>query len=116
MEALIAAIYLDHGLEVARGFVLTHWHERFQNVAEARRDPKTELQEWAHRAAGAPPTYELLKRSGPDHEPVFTVLASVPNHEPAEGRGRSKRIAEQNAAETILLREGVWKADGAQTT
>ncbi|KTR06158.1 ribonuclease III [Aureimonas ureilytica] len=115
VEALIAAIYLDHGLEVARSFILTHWEERFGQVAEARRDPKTELQEWAHKQAGVPPVYEQIERSGPDHEPVFTVRASVPNYEPAEGRGRSKRIAEQNAAEVILLREGVWQSEPGKT-
>ncbi|WP_019995728.1 ribonuclease III [Aureimonas ureilytica] len=109
VEALIAAIYLDHGLEAARSFILTHWDARFHDVAEARRDPKTELQEWSHKQAGVPPTYELIERSGPDHEPVFTVRACVPDRAPAEGRGRSKRIAEQNAAEVILLREGVWQ-------
>jgi len=113
VEALIAAIFLEHGLEPARDFILRHWGERLQGAVNARRDPKTELQEWAHKRAGLAPVYELVERSGPDHEPVFTVRATLADVLPAEGRGRSKRIAEQNAAETILLREGVWDAPAA---
>ncbi|WP_062211932.1 ribonuclease III [Aureimonas sp. AU12] len=113
VEALIAAIYLDHGFEPARAFILKHWGARLDGAVHARRDPKTELQEWSHKRTGMPPVYELVERSGPDHEPVFTVRATVREVEPATGRGRSKRIAEQDAAETILLREGVW--DGVPT-
>ncbi|WP_182085832.1 ribonuclease III [Aureimonas sp. ME7] len=109
VEALIAAIYLEHGLEVARGFILERWASHIAAPQVARRDPKTELQEWAHKRSGAPPTYELLDRSGPDHEPVFTVRASVAKVVPAEGSGPSKRVAEQRAAEAILTREGVWE-------
>ncbi|WP_279477915.1 ribonuclease III [Aureimonas sp. SK2] len=113
VEALIAAIYLEHGLEVARAFVLERWAPHLAGPQVARRDPKTELQEWAHKRAGTPPRYELLDRSGPDHEPVFTVRAAIEGIEPAEGRGPSKRVAEQQAAEAILLREGVWEPEPA---
>ncbi|WP_062229009.1 ribonuclease III [Aureimonas frigidaquae] len=108
VEALIAAIYLDHGYAAARDFVLKHWEHRLTLKAAGRRDPKTELQEWAHRRVGKPPSYALLDRSGPDHEPVFTVSATVEGVEPATGQGRSKRQAETQAAEAILMREGVW--------
>ncbi|KAA0971029.1 ribonuclease III [Aureimonas fodinaquatilis] len=111
VEALIAAVYLDHGYEVARDFILRHWEHRLHSAASARRDPKTELQEWAHRATGAAPSYELLERSGPDHEPVFTVRASVKGFAAETGKGRSKRQAETEAASRILLREGVWKSN-----
>ncbi|WP_061934202.1 ribonuclease III [Aureimonas sp. AU22] len=113
VEALIAAIYLEHGLEVARDFVLERWAPHLSGSQVARRDPKTELQEWAHKRAGAPPAYELLDRSGPDHEPVFTVRAAIEGVAPAEGRGPSKRVAEQRAAEAILVREGVWEPEEA---
>ena len=112
VEALIAAIYLDHGLETARDFVLRHWAGRLADVSLARRDPKTELQEWSHKRSGKVPSYELVERQGPDHDPVFTVRATVDGVRPAEGRGKSKRAAEQVAAETLLRREGVWSADG----
>ncbi|MFD2235954.1 ribonuclease III [Aureimonas populi] len=110
VEAMIAAIHLDHGIEAARDFILRFWDKRLGQAVFARRDPKTALQEWAHKKAGRPPSYDLVERSGPDHDPLFTVLARVDGVEPATGQGRSKRLAEQEAAATILVREGVWSA------
>jgi ribonuclease III len=112
VEALIAAIYLDGGLEAARKFVLRYWEPRANAVAKMQRDPKTELQEWAHQAAGVTPAYQIASREGPDHDPIFTVRVTVAGFEPATGNGRSKREAEQAAATAILLREGVWTNEG----
>jgi len=112
MEALIAALYLDGGLEAARQFISRFWDTHLRSVHAARRDPKTELQEWAHQVSGAPPQYEIVGREGPDHDPVFTVKVSIAGYEPASAAGRSKREAEQNAASAVLLREGIWKEAG----
>lgn len=106
VEALIAAIYLDGGLEPARAFVERYWGKRADAAPNARRDPKTALQEWAHRAAGATPVYEILGREGPDHAPRFTVRVSVAGFDPTDGEGGSRRIAEQAAAAAMLSREG----------
>ena len=112
LESLIAAIYLDGGLEArATSSGATGSRARAQS-REARRDPKTELQEWAHQAAGATPVYTLEGREGPDHDPLFTVRVGVGGFEPATGIGRSKREAEQAAATAVLLREGVWQKEG----
>lgn len=108
MEALIAAMYLDGGLEPASRFIQRLWRPLAKADDADRRDAKTELQEWAHRVAGSAPTYETLDRSGPDHEPVFTVIAVVSGYDEGKGTGRSKREAEQAAAAAILQREGVW--------
>jgi ribonuclease-3 len=113
MEALIAALYLDGGFDAARDFVLKYWRPRSKEAGAARRDPKTELQEWAHQVSGAAPAYLVERREGPDHDPVFTVSARVDGYAPAEGSGRSKREAEQAAATVMLLREKVWH--GAET-
>jgi ribonuclease III len=110
-EALIAALYLDGGMEAARAFIRKHWAERAQSAGAARRDAKTQLQEWAHQVAGDAPTYETQDRSGPDHDPLFTVSALVKGYAPASATGRSKREAEQNAASAMLVREGVWEAE-----
>ena len=110
-EALIAALYLDGGMEAARAFILRWWEPRAKAAGAARRDPKTELQEWAHQAAGATPVYETRGRAGPDHDPVFTVAVRVDGRAEAEATGRSKREAEQNAAAAMLVREGVWQAE-----
>lgn len=110
-EALIAAIYLDHGLETVRDFILSRWAGRLADASLSRRDAKTALQEWSHQRSGKVPLYALLERKGPDHDPVFTVEAKVEGLAPATGRGRSKRAAEQEAAEALLRREKVWSAE-----
>ncbi len=109
VESLIAAIYLDAGLEAARAFVLKHWSTRAARADGARRDAKTELQEWAHAKRGATPVYKVAERSGPDHDPRFTVTVEIPGIAPETGTERSKRAAEQVAATKMLEREGVWQ-------
>ncbi|MDK1375530.1 MULTISPECIES: ribonuclease III [unclassified Sinorhizobium] len=113
VESLIAAIYLDGGLEAARRFVLLHWTARAASADGARRDAKTELQEWAHAKFGVAPKYRTDDRSGPDHEPRFTVTVEVAGLEPETGTDRSKRGAEQVAATRLLEREGVWQQKSA---
>ena len=114
VESLIAAIYLDAGLEAARTFVHTHWKKRALAEDAARRDAKTELQEWAHARFGVTPVYRVTDRSGPDHEPVFKVVVQVDGTAPSSGESRSKRAAEQAAATTLLEREGVWQPGAGQ--
>lgn len=115
VESLIAAIYLDGGLEAARGFVLRCWSDRAERVDGARRDAKTELQEWAHSKFGSTPHYRVDERSGPDHDPRFTVTVEIAGTAPETGTDRSKRAAEQVAATKILEREGVWQMNSAET-
>ncbi|QLL63716.1 ribonuclease III [Sinorhizobium mexicanum] len=113
VESLIAAIYLDGGLEAARRFVLLHWTARAASADGARRDAKTELQEWAHAKFGVAPKYRTDDRSGPDHDPRFTVTVEVAGLQPETGTDRSKRGAEQVAATRLLEREGVWQQKSA---
>ncbi len=110
-ESLIGAVFLDGGYKAAASFVERFWVERMRAPARPLRDPKTLLQEWA-QARGLPtPSYREVERTGPHHDPVFRVAVSLPQREPAEGKGRSKRSAEQAAAAALLSREGV-RADG----
>lgn len=106
MEALIAALYLDHGLEATRGAVLRLWGPLIRAAASepAPQDAKTALQEWAQARGQTPPAYEVLERSGPDHAPVFTVAAKMKDGARAEGRAQSKRAAQQAAAAALLAR------------
>ncbi|MCL6707455.1 ribonuclease III [Pseudomonas sp. R2.Fl] len=113
VESLIAAIYLDAGLEAARTFVLRHWSSRATREDGARRDAKTELQEWAHARFAVTPSYRVDDRSGPDHDPRFTVTVEIPGLAPETGVERSKRAAEQMAATKLLEREGVWQKSAA---
>jgi ribonuclease-3 len=106
-EALIGAVYLDGGYDDVAKLVERLWGERMRAPARPLRDPKTMLQEWA-QARGLPtPTYREVERTGPHHDPEFRVAVALPNKEPAEGVGRSKRTAEQAAAAVMLKREGV---------
>ena len=110
-ESLIGAIFLDGGYKAALAFVERFWAERMRKPARPLRDPKTVLQEWA-QARGLPtPSYREIERIGPHHDPEFRVAVVLPERAPAEGRGRSKRAAEQAAASELLSREGV-RADG----
>ena len=66
---------------------------------------------WA-QARGLPtPSYTEVERTGPHHNPVFRIEVSLPDRAPAEGKGRSKRTAEQAAAEAMLTREGIRPDD-----
>ena len=111
LEALIASIYLDGGMVAAQEFVDRFWSNRLHNADAARRDSKTELQEWAHANRLGTPKYREKERTGPDHDPLFTVAVEVNGRGEALGTGRSKRMAEQAAARNMLLREGVWQTD-----
>ena len=101
-EALIAALYLDGGIEAARGFVTRYWSPLLAEVHGDLRDPKNALQEWAQSHRLGTPSYRLLRRDGPDHAPHFTVEALVVSHEPVSGEGSSLRAAEQDAARNLL--------------
>ncbi|GAB4364218.1 MAG: ribonuclease III [Kiloniellaceae bacterium] len=102
-EAVIAALYLDGGLPAARQFVAAAWTQRVEEDREAPSDAKTELQEWA-QARGLPlPRYSEIDRQGPPHDPVFTISVEVEGLPPRSGRGRSKRMAEQDAAGQLLM-------------
>lgn len=108
-ESVIAAIYLDGGFEAARSFVERNWRPRMEKLSGPLRDPKTLLQEWAQGLGLPTPVYEAVGRSGPDHAPEFTVRVIVGGKGGGEGRGRSKREAEQAAASDVLTREGLWR-------
>jgi len=101
-ESVIAAIYLDRGLEAARKFIISHWEPFFARYEDAPRDPKSALQEWAAARGLEPPLYEELSRSGPDHAPRFVMRARIAGKGQAQGRGGSKRKAEQAAAQALL--------------
>jgi ribonuclease-3 len=104
MEAIIAAVYLDGGYEVAARFVLRHWEEivRFRARLPGGADYKTRLQE-VLAAAGLTPSYRVMG-SGPDHRKEFTASVLVDGTVRGEGTGASKREAEQEAARTALER------------
>lgn len=102
VEALIAALYLDGGIEAAGEFIEKYWIETIRTTAKPPQEAKTALQEWAQGKALPLPTYDIVEQSGPDHEPVFTVQVTVETVGSAKGQAASKRKAEKLAAKDLL--------------
>ncbi len=102
MEAVIAAIWLDAGHDAARSVVRRLWAGRIAGVEADARDPKTSLQEWAQGRGEVPPVYAEIARSGPDHQPEFTVEVTLASGATARATAGSKRQAEQAAAAALL--------------
>lgn len=101
-EALIGALYLDHGFDAADAFVRTHWRALVEGHADAPRHPKSALQEWAAANNRRAPVYEILDRSGPHHAPRFTVSVNLGPAGEATATGSSKQEAETAAAVAML--------------
>ncbi|MBI4229304.1 MAG: ribonuclease III, partial [Planctomycetes bacterium] len=103
-EALICAVYLDAGFEVARLFVLRHLSGVIPAVAESREgvNYKSLLQQWAQRELGVTPGYRVISESGPEHHKTFEVRSMLGAEEGSMGNGRSKKEAEQEAARLTL--------------
>ncbi len=101
VEALLGAIYLDAGLDAARGFVRREWAPLLAADPHPPVSPKSRLQEWTLGRALGLPEYRLVSTTGPSHQPVFIVAVTAAGRE-AEGMGENKRAAEQAAAEAWL--------------
>ncbi len=106
-EALIGALYLDGGLDVAKSFILKQWQAMLVQPPETLKDAKTFVQEWALGRGLSLPAYEVQNREGPDHAPRFTILLRVGTLEPSAGQGPSKQLAEMDAANAFIAREGL---------
>jgi ribonuclease-3 len=106
-EALVGAVFIDGGYKAADALVARFWKERMLKPLRPLRDPKTMLQEWAQARALPTPAYQELARTGPHHNPKFSVAVVLPGRPPAEGTGTSKRAAEQAAAAAMLTKVGV---------
>lgn len=106
-EALIAAIFLDQGFDVAYTFVLNHlFGDKLRLIIEKElyRSSKSKLQELFQAKYKRTPQYTILKEEGPEHDRTFTIAVSLENDPPlAQGVGRSKKEAEEAAATKALL-------------
>ena len=103
-ESLVAAIYLDGGLEDARRFILRHLGPEIEEVAEGAHGGnfKSLLQQVGQREFGETPQYKLLDEKGPDHSKCFKIAAQIGRHTYAGAWGRNKKEAEQKAAMNAL--------------
>ena len=110
-EALAGALFLDSGFDVTRKIV----RQRFEPLIE-RLDPthdyvtdfKTRLQELSQKSLKAAPVYDVISEDGPPHDRIFVVSAKMNGKEISQGRGRSKKAAEQEAAQ-IALENRIWE-------
>jgi len=103
-EALIGALYLDGGFEIAKNFILKHWENLARSMGEPPKDAKTSLQEWAQGRGLRLPVYTVLEISGSSHAPQFTIEVAVESGGRAVAKAPAKRQAEQLAARALLQR------------
>ena len=101
-EAIIGAIFLDQGIEVAEKIILYLWSTDLKNSITTTIDAKTRLQEYSLKKFKLLPIYELLESKGPHHKPIFKIQVKIKNSKPEIGIGSSKKIAEQNAASKLM--------------
>jgi ribonuclease III len=102
VEALIGALFLDGGLEVARRFILDLWEADLSTQRRAPQHPKSALQELAASRGSKTPVYEVVAQTGAHHAPTFTIRVSVPQLGEATAEGTSKQEAETAAAVALL--------------
>ncbi len=105
VEALIGAVYVDGGFEAARCMVQRLMESSFDKVLSGggMRDYKTRLQEHYHKQGVSDIRYTIYKEEGPPHDKVFYVKLFIAGEEIAQGKGRSKKAAEQKAARYACL-------------
>lgn len=104
LESLIAAIYLDGGLEPAQAFILRHIDSEIEQTVsgEFGSNYKSQLQQFAQREHGVTPGYQLLDEKGPDHSKCFKIAALVAQQRFAPAWGSSKKESEQRAAHNAI--------------
>lgn len=110
LEAIIGAVYIDQGYEVAKNFVLTHVATLTEEILKSGAwiDAKSLFQEKAQEHLGLTPVYKTVRESGPDHDKHFVVRVSIGEEIYGEGEGKSKQDAEQEAAHRALESKG-WR-------
>ena len=103
-ESVVAAIYLDQGLDAARDFILQAAAPELDAAVsvDALKAPKSRLQEHAFSTTGRAPAYRIVSSEGPDHDRHFVVEVAVDGTVIGTGEGRSRREAETHAAEAAL--------------
>lgn len=101
MEAVLAAVYLDGGIDAAREMMLRLW-PRADEIKNESQDGKSALQEYLQSKGMATPVYETIDQQGPPHDRTFTAQVLVDGKPVAKGQGKSKKAAEQQAAQRAL--------------
>ena len=108
LEAIVGAIYLDGGLKATEKFILNFWDEYLIKSTITLIDSKTKLQELSLKKFKELPKYVSLKKTGPQHRPLFKTEVQIPNSKKVIGIGSSKKNAQQNAAFKLLKILNIW--------
>lgn len=118
LEAVIAAVFLDGGLEPVRELILTHMAEEIREATESEHQGnfKSQLQQYAQRHANTTPQYELLDEKGPDHSKCFEIAVTIGRRRFHGAWGPSKKDAEQKAAQIALVELGELEPETVQET
>ena len=101
-EALLGAIYLDKGFNIVEKIILDLWSVQIKQSVITQIDAKTKLQEFSLKKFKKLPTYKIISNTGPRHKPLFKVAVKLDNTKFFISKGKSKKEAEQNAAELCL--------------
>ncbi|RMG61526.1 MAG: ribonuclease III [Calditrichaeota bacterium] len=112
-EAVVGAIYLDQGMETARRFIERYLLKDYQKILKRGlyKNYKSILLEYAQSTSKQPPEYRVVEESGPDHAKQFTVEVWVNGQKLGQGTGRSKKLAEQQAARQAIEKLGISPGD-----
>ena len=102
VESIMAAIYLDAGLDAAKAFLERHWPLDADTVLRHQKDPKSCLQEWSLQRGLGLPKYRQVSKDGPDHAPQMTYEVKIEGYDAISATAGSRKIAEQTAAATLL--------------
>jgi ribonuclease III len=102
MEALIGALYLDHGIEAARGLIERLWSPMIDTANGAPKHPKSALQEWCASNGRKVPEYAITNKVGPPHAMRFEITVTVKGFDPISAEANSKQAAETAAALAFL--------------
>ena len=101
-EALIGAIYLDQGFAISEKFILKNWNSFIKRSNIIEIDSKSKLQEHSLKKYKKLPLYTTFKQTGPRHNPTFKIQVQIPKSKKYIGYGKSKKIAQQDAASQLI--------------
>ena len=102
VESIMAAIYLDSGLDSAKAFLERHWPLNVTAVSRYEKDPKSRLQEWSLQRGLGLPKYRQISKKGPDHAPEMSYEVKIKGYDAISATAGSRKIAEQTAAASLL--------------
>ena len=102
MEAVIGALYLDGGFDVVKNFIKKYWFHLIKEQKTIEKDPKSRLQEWAHKKKYNVPEYFVVGQSGSEANPIFEIEAKLSNLPTFSAKATSKKEGEINSAKLLI--------------